>query len=336
MERLQYLLKKYYTNTCSKEELTEFLDAIQDPNSELLLDDALHDAFKKSQLYDRNKSQLQFDDLKKEIKTRRPLVKRAQAKSWKWGIAASLVFLVSLTVTMYVQLTRTEVPVQAAVSAQPMTLKSTQTERRLIILHDGSSVWLNKESKLQYPDAFSENRREVSLTGEAYFDIKPDESRPFIIHSGEIKTTVLGTAFNIRAFPEEASVVVTVTHGRVRVEDNNRNKKVLTDKQQLLINVAGNKVIQQQVSDNTVTEWKEEDFVLDNITFAEAGKLIQDRYGVEIVFKNDALKSCRFTSTFLKDASLNQILTTICIVNRATFEIEGNIISIKGEGCESD
>ena len=230
----------------------------------------------------------------------------------------------------------TEVPVQAAVSAQPMTLKSTQTERRLIILPDGSSVWLNKESKLQYPDSFSENRREVSLTGEAYFDIKPDISRPFIIHSGEIKTTVLGTAFNIRAFPEEASVVVTVTHGRVRVEDNNRNEKVLTDRQQLLINVTGKQVIQQQVADNTDTEWKDEDFILDNITFAEARKLIQDRYGVEIVFQNDALKSCRFTSTFLKDASLNQILTTICIVNRATFEIEGNTISIKGEGCESD
>ena len=336
MERLQYLLNKYYTNTCSKEELTEFLDAIQDPNSELLLDDALHDAFKKSQLYDINKSRLQFDDLKKAIKTHRPLVKRAQVKSWKWGIAASLVFLVAFAVTMYVQLTRTEVPVQAAVSTQPMTLKSTQTERRLIILHDGSSVWLNKESKLQYPDAFSENRREVSLTGEAYFDIKPNASRPFIIHSGGIKTTVLGTAFNIRAFPEEASVVVTVTHGRVRVEDNNRTKKVLTDRQQLLINVAGNKVIQQQVADNTDTEWKDEDFVLDNITFTEARKLIQDRYGVEIVFQNEALKSCRFTSTFLKDASLNQILTTICIVNRATFEIEGNTISINGEGCESD
>ena len=106
MERLQYLLNKYYTNTCSKEELTEFLDAIQDPNSELLLDDALHDAFKKSQLYDINKSQLQFDDLKKAIKTHRPLVKRARVKSWKWGIAASLVFLVSFAVTMYVQLTR--------------------------------------------------------------------------------------------------------------------------------------------------------------------------------------------------------------------------------------
>lgn len=336
MERLEYLLKKYYTNTCSKEELTEFLEAIQDPNSALMLDHALHDAFKKNQLDGLNKSQLQFDDLKKAIKTRRPFVRSVQAKSWKWGIAASLVFLVSFAVTMYDRSTRTEVPVQVAVSAQPMTVKSTQTERRLIILPDGSSVWLNKESKLQYPDAFSENQREVSLTGEAYFDIKPDTSRPFIIHSGEIKTTVLGTAFNIRAFPEEASVVVTVTHGRIRVEDNNRNEKVLTDRQQLLINVAGSHVIQQRVADNTDTEWKEEDLVLDNITFAEARKLIQDRYGVEIVFQNDALKSCRFTSTFLKDASLNQILTAICIVNRATFEIEGNTISIKGEGCESD
>lgn len=336
MQRLEYLLKKYYTNTCSKEELTEFLEAIQDPNSELILNDALHDAFKKNQLYPINKSQLQFDDLKKAIKTRRPLDRSAQAKSWRWGIAASVIFLISFAVTVYVRSTRTEVPVLATASAQPMTLKSTQTERRLIILHDGSSVWLNKESKLQYPDAFSENRREVSLTGEAYFDIKPDPSRPFIIHSGEIKTTVLGTAFNIRAFPEEASVVVTVTHGRVRVEDNNRNEKVLTDRQQLLINVAGNHVVQQQVADNLDTKWKEEDLILDNITFAEARKLIQERYGVEIVFQNDALKSCRFTSTFLKDASLNQILTAICIVNRATFEIEGNTISIKGEGCESD
>src|SRR5690606_2603405 len=81
--------------------------------------------------------------------------------------------------------------------------KVTKLAHQLLLLPDGSTVLLNNNSSLDFPQQFTGDTREVILKGEAYFDIKPDASRPFIIHTGKVKTRVLGTAFNIRAYPEE-------------------------------------------------------------------------------------------------------------------------------------
>src|SRR5207248_3097180 len=93
---------------------------------------------------------------------------------------------------------------------------------RHIVLPDSSTVVLHAGSRLLFPEAFSVNTREVTLVGEAYFDIVHREAQPFIIHTGQLKTTVLGTAFNIRAYDSSQEVMVSVTKGRVRVESGNQ------------------------------------------------------------------------------------------------------------------
>src|SRR5690606_2859673 len=91
-------------------------------------------------------------------------------------------------------------------------------EHRLLHLPDGSTVIVGVGSKLNYPSSFDSLRtREVYLEGQAYFDIRHNPQKPFIIHTGKVATTVLGTSFNIKAWPEDQDITVTVTRGKVRV-----------------------------------------------------------------------------------------------------------------------
>jgi ferric-dicitrate binding protein FerR (iron transport regulator) len=117
--------------------------------------------------------------------------------------------------------------------AQTITLKSTQhieiaevfeaqgTQSRITLL-DGSVVTLKDGSRLNLKNNFSGNTREITLEGEAFFEIAHNPKKPFIIHTGSVKTTVLGTSFSIKAIPGETSITVAVTEGKVKVEDGGK------------------------------------------------------------------------------------------------------------------
>jgi hypothetical protein len=94
-----------------------------------------------------------------------------------------------------------------------ITSSTPRGQKSLITLPDGSRVFLNSESSISYPEFFSKDKREISLTGEAFFDVTRDENRPCIIHSGNVVTKVLGTSFNIQAF-DGKDILVTVATGK--------------------------------------------------------------------------------------------------------------------------
>lgn len=328
-DRLSYLVKRYYNNTCSQQEVDEFLDYVKDP----VYDSVIKDLFQ--QMWDgHNVRALPANIPAPTAPAREPLKKNFNKELpvyIAWGVAASL--FIGLFVGL--ALNFEPAPKQVAVKVEPITSKSTQQEHRVITTPDGSTVWLNSNSELDFPSSFSGGTREVTLKGEAFFDIKHDPLRPFIIHTGKVKTTVLGTAFNIRALPNESSVVVTVTRGKVRVGDD-KNATELTANQQVSVNLVGRPLKQQNAEGDRVASWTREDLIMDNITFAEAVSIIKDRYNVDVEFQNNRLQGCRFTSTFLKGASLEQMLTAICIVNRASFTLINNKVIVNGDGCEED
>jgi transmembrane sensor len=330
-DRLRYLLQRYAENSCTQQEMDEFLDYIKDPAMEILVKETMDEMWEGRHIG----RKLIVDGILPQAsqKVSAPPAHHADRRSiyMAWGIAASFFIFLVAGLAWFFQ------PRQKAASitnaAIPVMSKSTQEEHRLITLPDGSSVWLNSNSELAYASSFSGANREVMLKGEAFFDIKEDALRPFIIHTGKIKTTVLGTAFNVRALPSEASVTVTVTRGKVRVEDD-QNTRVIIANQQVSLSLNEQKPTQQTVKVDQVASWIREDLIMDNITFAEAAAIIEDRYKVVVEFRNKRLEGCRFTSTFLKDANLEQMLTAICIVNRATFNISGRNVTVIGEGCD--
>lgn len=214
----------------------------------------------------------------------------------------------------------------------PVTYKK---GKKYIRLQDGSTVLLNEGSKLDYPDEFKGKLREVTLTGEAYFDIKHDPSRPFIVHTGKVNTVVLGTAFNIKAYPAEHEITVTVTRGKVKVGDNKKTFGVITPNESISVNTVVNTYKEEKVNAEYVIEWKKEYLVLDDITLEDASALINARYHINVSFSKESLRQCRISATFLDNESLEQVLTVITAVVNATYTMQPNDqVIISGEGCK--
>jgi|SRR6185437_2081060 len=207
-------------------------------------------------------------------------------------------------------------------------------EKKHITLADGSTISLNSASVLKYPKVFGDKIREVYLSGEGYFDIRHDASKPFIIHTGNVVTTVLGTAFNIKVDNTQHTVIVTVTRGKVSVADGSRQLGVITPNQQLSFNLISHQQVQQSVDAAKAIAWLEGDLHFNDITFADAAAELQQRFKVNISFANERVKNCRFTGTALKADKLDNILKVICAFNNASYKVrpDGNIV-IDGPGC---
>lgn len=220
---------------------------------------------------------------------------------------------------------------------QPVQLVTTYVpakHKKQIMLADGSRVWINEGSELKYPKTFKAETREVYLSGEAYFDIRHDAAKPFIIHTGKVVTTVLGTAFNIREDQNNHTVVVTVTRGKVSVANGHKLLAIIVPNHQLSFNTLKNEVVKATVDAQQVIAWQQADLHFEDVSFADAVLRLQQRFNVKISFANDKLKNCRFTGTSLDGEKLDKILKVICAFNNASFQTrpDGSIL-IDGAGC---
>lgn len=242
-----------------------------------------------------------------------PKVRPMAAKYWKIA-AAAIVFLILMT-SAYVLLNKPEV----RVASQPAVAVQANTNR-VFFLADGSSVILSAGSRLNYPSSFDGmNSREVYLEGQAFFDIQHNESKPFIVHTGDLSTTVLGTAFNIKAMPGESNITVTVNRGKVKVANKQTTLGIITPRQQITFDKQKTTSNMQLVKTDSYMEWKDETLLFDNLTIAEAAKLLEQKFKAKIIVSDQSLSSQRFTASFPKNESLEEALNSICVFNRVQY-----------------
>ncbi len=234
------------------------------------------------------------------------------------GVAATWALLLICLAASFYLFRRNE-------STASQTVASTAFgERKKIELADGTIVWLNAASKLTYPGKFTGERREVYLEGEAYFDVAEDAGRPFVIRSGELETTVLGTSFNIRAYEEDKKVSVAVVTGMVRVVSPDSelqlepNQEVVFDKRLHKLN---NKAA---VSASEIAAWKEGLFQFRNTTFSEVTASLQRSHNVRIKY-DPRLEDCPVVHADFKESdSLESILKTLMISVNGLLEETGD------------
>jgi len=336
--RLKFLLKKYVENNCTPPELEEFwqLMSTLSENDLILLDikELWHkcDQMKEE---DENYWKQIYGRLDQRIKTihqdNRPvLAKRVRRVKMIGLAAAACLFICMLFAGWFIQ--------QNNKPGKSITQKVDKVPgHQVITLPDGTTVTLNSGSKLEYPATFHGSTRNVYLIGEAYFDVKHDAHKPFLVHSGSYVVKVLGTSFNIKAYLGETDMEVTVTTGKVQVQNTKRRKDlaILMPGQKLLIHkIKGSADIVTADIPKTL-EWKSEDMIFDNITFDEAAIIISNRYGIGLRFTNDSLRDCRFTCKFSNNTSYEDILDIICVLTNSNWKREtGSVILLNGKGCE--
>jgi transmembrane sensor len=249
--------------------------------------------------------------------TERRILQQRKSVRWVWQLAAAMVFLAS-ALFVFTTLTSKEKPQAIQISE-----KSLPKTNNLIQLADGTMVILSAGSRLEYPDSFEDRKkREIYLTGEAYFDVKHDPTKPFLVHTGKLTTTVLGTAFNIKAVPDSKSITITVTRGKVRVGTESATLGVLLPDQQAIYDVGSNQMERVTVNAAEAVAWKSEDLLFDDVTIASAARLIEERFNIQVIVTDEELKTKRFSTTFEKTESLESVLNSIVLFNDASYQID--------------
>ena len=260
-----------------------------------------------------------------------PAANRRMQRRKYFAVAASL--LIVVCAGFYFMLNRPS----GKIAYKPAALTSDASAyTRHIVLPDSSVVVLHANSNIRLPEGFNIHTREITLTGEAYFDVRPDAGRPFIVHTGIVKTTVLGTAFNIKAYPGMRQVIVSVTRGKVRVDDNKKTIATLVHNGQVTYTLNNESAAEQSIDAGmVVTDWTKKDVVFESISFGEIAAILSKRYSVTIKFSNEALKDCHVRTSFKGIEPLNEMLDLLCTAMNASYKRNaGNEVIISGEGCK--
>ncbi len=185
------------------------------------------------------------------------------------------------------------------------------------LLPDNSTVSLNKNSKLLYAKEFEGKKREVWLEGEAFFSVKRDTSKPFIVNVGNSLVQVLGTSFNINECNKQF-IELTVKEGKVKFEVLDLNKSVIVEKgQSAKYDIKRREIIRLDAINVNYLAWKTKVLKFKKTPLTEVVLCLNKVYGKEITIKNDALKELKFSASF-NNQSLNKILKVLAL----TFDIE--------------
>lgn len=207
------------------------------------------------------------------------------------------------------------------------TLSVPRAGEYILMLSDGSRVWLNSETQLKYPVTFEENKREVYLTGEAYFEIVQDPARPFTVITPQTRTTVLGTSFNVMAYQGEAQTEITLVTGAVAVKAGKQNCRI-TPGQQVAVDNESLNIAHKQVNTMFYTSWKDGLFDFDNMTLSELCVKLSRWYDVDFFFVSQRAAEKRFTGAMKRNRSLQFMLDFVQKTSGVRFEIKGKTVTV--------
>jgi transmembrane sensor len=340
-EVFEKLFEDYLQNTLSELETEQLMQVIRDGRYDDLIKDKINDTLTEDKILeeiDPQQSDLILSNILSQ-KIERP-VKVVPLKNKRKVrmilAAASLLAFMAIGSIFYL---RSVGAPAAVITEQDSTLENPTLEftgKQLIHLPDGSTILLNKNSSITYTQlSFNNKTREVTLKGEAYFDIKRNETKPFIVHTGKVQTKVLGTAFNINAYSNSDKIEVTVTRGKVQVGDLDNVYGIITPNQQIKVNTATLEHQQNNVNAAIAVEWKSKYLILDDIQMEEAIAMISQKYKVPIILSNENIKTCRITASFLNDENLDHIMKVICSVIETEYHYnKDGAIVLEGKGCQ--
>jgi len=325
-DRLAYLYDRFKQNRCSAAEREEFLHFLRTPEGKTRLDSLLAEFWRhtSSTPLPKDRAECIVSDILENESASIRLDPPRRVPVW-WRVAAAVVLLALATGAVALFLPSNDIRESPEAPGTPT---------RYVKLSDGSTVVLKAGSSLDYPPVFEGPTRTVSLVGEAYFDIAHDSIHPFIVHTGKVRTTVLGTAFNIRAYPDQGDITVTVTRGKVEVSDDKRVFGIVTPDRQITLRPQQQQTKEQVVDARSVARWIEKDIFFDDLTIKEVAEQLEKRFDVNIQFDDTVVQRCRLTATFVRGESIKQILNIISEFNGAeVVEEKPGTYVLNGGGC---
>jgi ferric-dicitrate binding protein FerR (iron transport regulator) len=351
------ILAKYFQGNCSPAEEQMAIKWIADDNSEFDVKAVMADLINNPDKTLLTKDQLRWSrsrilgnisgmlKINKRTKIRR-IVFRAAALAASWII----LFGLGLGLQRYYY-------AKANADAGYFVINAPAGSRSEVSLPDGSKVWLNASSQIKFSKNFESSIREVALIGEAYFDVAKRENIPFVVNTHDIKINVLGTAFNVRAYPEDQFIETTVERGLVTVErqseGSGRQRKILlkhnqqvrfentqaadltenTDSTDLLeenneSNIGESKIyLNKSIETAKYTSWIQNILLFESEPMGNLAKILERRHSVSIEILDTNLRNRQFTGIFEKE-SIEQALSALQYAGKFYFSVDKDKIII--------
>jgi transmembrane sensor len=281
---------------------------------------------------------------------------RRKGLPYRW-IAAASIFVLATGTILYFSLNRKT----SATPLTPTVVAAKRGVRSFMELPDGSKLWLNAGSKVVFSDNFSAGKRELTLSGEAFFDVKHDELHPFIIHTGRLEVRVLGTSLNVRAYPGDSTMETTLIKGKVEVGVTgdpsssivlHPNEKVIIPTQPAVVATPARtplpdiaqtdspgypgpavKFVRRPIvpdqTDGTITEtsWVNNKLVFRKETLSGLAARLERWYDVKIVFDSHRYQGDSISGTF-RDASIGDVMHALQITAGFRYHIEKDTVRI--------
>jgi ferric-dicitrate binding protein FerR (iron transport regulator) len=193
-----------------------------------------------------------------------------------------------------------------------------------LVLSDGSTVWLNAASSVTYPTAFIGDKRKVTVTGEAYFEVAKNPAMPFYVSHGDMEVKVLGTHFNVNSYNDEQNVTVTLLEGMVAVSQGSQSEQLRPGQQARL---SGNDIqLVQSVDVDEVMAWKNDEFYFTGTDIKTIMHQIEKYYDVEVRYED--VVPYKFVAKISRDVNLSQFLEKLELTNLVHFKIDGNEVTV--------
>ncbi len=268
---------------------------------------------------------------------------------WSYKVAASVAIgLLSTTAILFYFNQKAENEQQSEVAAtlpETVTLMNSFAEPLSALLSDGSEVILYPGSEITYPERFDNQKREITLTGEAFFDVAKDASRPFFVYTQEVVTKVLGTSFTIKAYTGGKEITVAVKTGKVSVSASPSSQRdngappsqeiILNPNQLAVYSKLEERVEKKEITNPASALTKPVSY---HMQFEEAPvsrilQMLDAMYGVKIVFREQDLSGCNLT-TSMTDETLEERIKIICTAIGADYEFSPGAVTISGYGCK--
>lgn len=199
-----------------------------------------------------------------------------------------------------------------------------------VMLPDSSTVQLNAGTSLKFPVSFGDTKREVTLiNGEAFFDVKHDVKRPFMVHAAKVITQVLGTSFNIKFYKELPDIQVYVNSGKVEVHDQRHTLGFYTPRQQVTYNKQHESFTRQELTADHSLSWMHEELILDNASFKEITVYLQNRYNVNFKYNEKRLAQQHYSVRFSNKLNIRQVLDILQFIDGRKYKLNGDTVNIR-------
>ena len=336
-ERLKYLFRKFLDNNCTKEEFDEVFSLIKrsasDPALRMLLERILDEEnilaiVDEDATFVNSGGRLEPYPAEEVVA---PVRRIAVRKKLLWSIAASVILIAGIFSWLFITRNSRREAYARYVRPEPALLKkqTNRSEYKYLLLSDSTQVWLNAASTLEFPEVFDSKKREVVLKGEAFFDVKHADKIPFIIYTEDVSSEVMGTAFNIKAYPDLEKITVSVKRGLVRVKYADRRVALLGIGEQISIEKTDHLVKEKKFKEEETYAWQQGKLIYDDYTLGDITRDLERIYNVNINVQKDSVENLRITTSFDKASGVDKALEVLSRLTDAKLEKRNNIYYIK-------